>query len=215
VGIDAATVTAILSALGLSGASGLNAWLPLLLVAVLGHTGLVDLNGSFAELERAPVILSLLALFLLDFAADKIPVVDHAMHAAGLVIHPVAGAALFDLQAGSDLPLIVTVLAGGSIAGTLHAARAAARPAVNVASGGVGAPVLSLLEDGASLLLAVGAILFPAVAGTLVVVLLIVAVLLARRARAAMRRRRAASITPRYAAHQRRGSNEPPKTRPR
>lgn len=209
-GIEAATITALLSALGLSGASGLNAWLPLLLVSVLGRAGWVDLDPAFADLERMPVILVLLALFLLDFVADKVPAVDHAMHLAGSVIHPVAGAALFDLQAGGDLPFLVNVLLGGSVAGSLHAARATARPAINGVSGGMGAPFASLLEDIASLLLTLVAFLIPVLAGLVVLVMLVGAVMVARRARRMLRRRRAEAVTPRYPSHQRRGGPEPP-----
>lgn len=212
--IEAATLTALLSALGLSGASGLNAWLPLTLVAVLGRAGWVDLDPAFADLTRTPVILALLALFILDFVADKVPAVDHAMHTAGLVIHPATGAALFDLQAGGDLPLLVNLLLGGSIAGGLHAARATARPAINGVSAGMGAPFASLLEDIASLLLTLVAFLIPALAALVVLVMLGGAVFVVRRTRRALRRRREASVTPRYPTHQRRGGAEPPRRGP-
>lgn len=207
-------LTAILSAFGLSGAGGLNAWLPLLLVAVLGRAGWVDLDPTFAELTRTPVILVLGALFVLDFVGDKVPVIDHALHAAGLVVHPAAGAALFDLQAGGELPLLVNLLAGGAVAGTLHAARATARPAINGASAGVGAPLTSLLEDIASLLLTLIAFLLPVLAALVVIAMLGAAVLLARRMRRLMRRGAELSVTPRYPMHRRRGAPPPPK-RPR
>ncbi len=157
-----------------------------------------------------PVILALLALFILDFVADKVPAVDHAMHLAGTVIHPVAGAAVFDLQAGGDLPLLLNIVLGGTVAGSLHAARATARPAINGVSGGVGAPLASLLEDIASLLLTLVAFLIPALAGLVVVVMLIGAVMVARRARRLLRRRREEAVTPRYPTHRRRGGAEPP-----
>lgn len=177
---------------------------------MLGRAGWVDLDPAFADLERMPVILALLALFVLDFVADKVPAVDHAMHLAGTVVHPVVGAALFDLQAGGDLPFLVNVLLGGSVAGSLHAARATARPAINGASGGMGAPFASLLEDIASLLLTLVAFLIPVLAGLVVLVMLVGAVMVARRARRLLRRRRTESVTPRYPTHQRRGGPEPP-----
>jgi hypothetical protein len=213
--IEASTVTALLSALGLSGAGGLNAWMPLMVVAILGRAGWVDLDPAFSELTRTPVILALVALFVLDFVADKIPAVDHAMHAAGAIVHPVVGAALFDLQAGGHSPLAVNLLAGAGVAGTLHAARATARPVVNGASGGLGAPLVSLLEDIASLLLTLVAFLLPALAALVVIVLLVGAILLARRARRMLRRRAERAATPRYPSVRRRGGAEPPPTRRR
>ena len=45
----------------------------------------------------------------------------------------------------------VGVLLGVVVAGLVHAGKTAARPAANVATFGVGAPVLSTVKDGASL----------------------------------------------------------------
>ncbi|MBO9534377.1 MAG: DUF4126 domain-containing protein [Solirubrobacteraceae bacterium] len=206
--IDASTLTALLSALGLAGAGGLNAWLPLLLVAVLGRAGWIDLDPSFADLARTPVILALMALFVLDFVADKVPAVDHAMHAVGTLIHPAAGAALFEVQAGGQVPLVVNLLAGATVAGSLHAARATARPVINGASAGLGAPLASLLEDLASVLLVIVAFLLPLVAGITVIVMLVGAFMIARKARRALKRRAELASTPRFPGAPRRGRDQ-------
>lgn len=213
--IDASTITALFSAFGLSGAGGLNAWLPLLLVALLGRAGWIDLDPAFADLIRTPVILALGALFALDFVADKVPAVDHAMHTAGLAIHPIAGAALFDVQATGDSPLLLNLLLGAGVAGTIHMGRAAARPAINLSSGGLGAPFVSALEDFASLVLVIAAFALPVMAGLAVLVMLVGAVIIGHRARVALRRRKQLAATPRYPTHQRRGGNEPPAPRRR
>lgn len=155
------------------------------------------------------MILVLLSLFLLDFVADKIPAVDSAMHSAGALLHPVVGAALFDLQAGGELPLMVNLLAGGAVAGSLHGARATARPAINGVSAGTGGPIASLLEDIASVLLVIVAFTLPVLAALIVVALMISGVVIVRRARRALRRRRAAAATPRYPTFQRRSGREP------
>lgn len=187
--IDGSTLTVILSALGLSGATGLNAWLPLLLTAVLQRVGWVELDPAWAGLGDTPVLLTLGALFILDFVGDKVPLVDHVLHAAGVVVHPAAGAVLFDAQAGGDVSLIVSLALGGGSAGLLHTARATARPAVSGATAGIGAPVMSLLEDFAAVLLVLVAFLIPLVAGIVVIALLVGAVLAARHVRGLVRRR--------------------------
>jgi hypothetical protein len=181
----------VLSALGLSGASGLNAWLPLLLTGLLQRAGWVELDPAWADLSSTAVLLGLTALFALDFVGDKIPIVDHALHAVGSVIHPVSGAVLFDAQAGNDVPTIVALLAGGGSAGLLHAARATARPAVSGATAGIGAPVLSIVEDFASLLLVIVAFVLPIIAGLVVILLLVGAFLAVRRVRRFARTRAA------------------------
>ncbi len=189
-GIDDSSLS-LLAALGLSGAAGLNPWLPPLIVAASARAGWIDLSPGWETISHTPVLALLFGLFLVDFLADKVPALDHAVHAVGLVVQPAIGAGLFDLAGSGEVPSLLAILAGGGVAGSIHAARAAVRPAVSGLSGGLGAPLLSLAEDGASLLLVLSALLVPIVAALAVVALLIgagmavwAAVKLRRRARA-------------------------------
>jgi hypothetical protein len=137
----------------------------------------------------------LVVLALLDFIADKIPAVDHALHLVGLLIHPVAGAILF-LGGSSDIGSVHPVLAavcGLILGGATHAARMTARPAATVTTAGTANPVVSSLEDVFSLVLSVLAILVPVVATLLILFLAGWLYLLFRRWR---RRRRSAAPGP-------------------
>src|ERR1700720_2789117 len=129
----------LLQALGLSTASGLNAYVPLLVVGLLARsTGLIHLNPPSAVLAHAAVLAVLALVAALDFVADKVPAVDHALHVAGLVIHPVAGAVLFlaaDGDAGTVHPVLAAVC-GLLLAGGTHVGRMAVRPASTAATGG-------------------------------------------------------------------------------
>src|SRR6476620_3041432 len=89
-------IVSLFSAFGLSTAAGLNAYLPLLTVGLLArYTNLIHLNEPFSLLSNPIVLLVIALLALLDFIGDKIPAVDHTLHAVGLVVAPVAGAVLF------------------------------------------------------------------------------------------------------------------------
>ena len=141
------------AAFGLSGAAGLNAWIPLLAIGVADRLGVVDLGDPYDALASTPALIALAVAFAVDFVGDKIPAVDHLLHAVGMAIHPVAGAALFAAQTGvaGDLDPGVALVAGAIIAGSVHAGRASLRPASTATTGGMGNPVLSLIEDVASL----------------------------------------------------------------
>src|SRR4051812_26074502 len=84
-----------LTGFGLATASGLNATATLLTAAALARwTDLVHFRSPYEFLTH-PVALAVLAvLAVLEFVGDKIPIVDHAWHAAGAVVHPAAGAVL-------------------------------------------------------------------------------------------------------------------------
>jgi hypothetical protein len=185
------------AAFGLSGAAGLNAWLPLFSAALLDRTGVVHLGAPFDQLSTTGGVVVLGALLVADFIGDKIPAVDHVLHAIGTVVHPASGAALFAGQTGlhTDIPSILAIVFGGGIAGALHAVRAALRPASTVTTAGIATPFVSLFEDGVSAILIVIAFLVPLLGFLLVVALLVIGVLGFVRLRRAVRSRRRPSQT--------------------
>src|SRR6266508_1109249 len=178
------TMTALvtfLSAFGLSTAAGLNAYLPLLTVGLVArYTNLIHLEGAYALLTNPVVLLIIAVLALVDFIGDKIPAVDHALHAVGLIIAPIAGAILFmstNSSAGSVSPLLAAIC-GILIAGGTHSARISARPLATLTTAGVANPVISFFEDVTSLVLS---ILAPVLAFLLVLFFAVLMIMLFRR----------------------------------
>ncbi|UBV42458.1 DUF4126 domain-containing protein [Deinococcus taeanensis] len=165
-------LSGLLSSLGLSGAAGLNAYIPLLLVGLFSRAGVVHLNAPFDLLAQPWVLVAVAALGLLDFVGDKIPGVDHALHVVGGVVNTAAGAVLFAAQTGvADVPPALSLALGVVVAGGVHATRAAARPVATATTGGLANPVVSTVEDGTSLLLSALAVFAPLIGALLVAVL--------------------------------------------
>ena len=125
------------------------------------------------------------------------PILARAREARGLGINdvvqtlmrPASGAVLFAAAFGADSTWTqaAALIAGMVTAGTVHGAKAAARPVVNVSTGGVGAPVVSTVEDITSVVLTLAAIFVP----VLVLVLLAAMAWLGWRLRRRWRERRA------------------------
>jgi hypothetical protein len=180
-----------LSAFGLSTAAGLNAYLPLLTVGLLGrYTNLIHLDGPYALLSNPVVLLIIAILALIDFIGDKIPAIDHALHAVGLVIAPIAGAILFmstNSSPGSVSPVLAAICGIVLALGT-HSARATARPLATMTTAGVANPVISFFEDATALVLSVLAIVVPVLAFVLVLVFAVLMIMLFRRLAARRRR---------------------------
>ncbi len=182
----------VLSAFGVSAAAGLNAYLPLLIVGLLArYTDLITLNSPWNALESPWVLGALVILLIVEMTVDKIAVADSVNDILQTVVRPAAGAILFaSTVASSDnlianmSPVLAMVL-GIAAAGSIHAVKATARPLVTATTGGLGNPVISVIEDVASIALTLMAILVP----VLTVVLLLIAVWLVLRW---VRRRRAA-----------------------
>jgi hypothetical protein len=164
----------VLTGTGLATAAGLNAYIPLLTVGLLArYTDLMSLPQSWQWLENPWVIGILAVLLVIEVVADKVPVVDHVNDVVQTVVRPTAGGLTFGAASSAETVTVddpaaffsdhtwVPVLAGIMLALVVHGAKAAIRPVVNGATMGVGAPVVSTVEDGASLSLSFIAILLP------------------------------------------------------
>ena len=169
-----ALFTQICSGLGLSSAAGLNAYIPLLAIGILGRIGIVHLEGPYALLASTTALTVVGILAVIDFVADKVPAVDHAIHAVGIVVNPVAGAIVFGSQvhAIGNIPPALALGAGLVVAGGFHATRAAVRPVSTVATGGIANPVVSFIEDLIAIVMSLLAIFLPFMALLMFIVLL-------------------------------------------
>jgi hypothetical protein len=167
-------------ALGTSFASGLNLYLTVAAAGLFQRLGIVTLPEPLQVLAN-PVVLGIaLTLFLVEFIADKIPLVDTVWDAVHTFIRPPAAALLsYSAFAGEGVPeewKLSAALLAGSVALTSHGAKASTRAAANVSPEPVSNWTLSLLEDGLVVFLAWMAAEHPLLAAMLVVALLVVAV---------------------------------------
>lgn len=151
---------------GLAAASGLRAFLPLLLACIAAKTGLFGLNwsGNFAWLASDAALIALSIASVVEIAGDKIPVVDHALDALGTVLRPGAGALVAAAVWNQNDPTTAALLGlifGAPLALSLHAAKAGTRGVSTATTAGLGNPILSTIEDFAALLLGLVALLMP------------------------------------------------------
>ncbi len=158
----------ILTSFGLSSSAGLNAYLPLLIVALLSRfTDLIRLNEPFDALASWWTIGVLIVLATVEFLADKIPVVDTINDVVQTLIRPIAGAILFAASSNAiaDVHPVLAMACGLLVAGTVHVVKATARPLVTAATAGTGNPVVSSIEDVLSAATAFLSVLLPALFG--------------------------------------------------
>ncbi|HLE23746.1 MAG TPA: DUF4126 domain-containing protein [Anaerolineales bacterium] len=165
----------LLTAFGLAASAGLNAYIPLLIVALLGRfTTWFTLNSPWDALSSWWVIGALALLTLIEFFADKAPAVNHANDVIQTFVRPAAGAVLFAASAGavSNINPIVAMVAGLLVAGGVHTVKAAAvRPVVTATTGGLGNLPVSLAEDVAAVFISIAAIVVPVVIAAILIVM--------------------------------------------
>ncbi len=168
-------LSGILSAFGLSASAGLNAYVPLLIVALAGRfTDWVELRAPWDALESWWVIGVLVALGLVEFFADKLPAVNHVNDAIQTFVRPAAGAVLFAASTNvvTGLHPVLAIIAGLLVAGGVHAVKAGAvRPAVTATTAGAGNVPVSVAEDLVATALSIISVLLPVVVAALIIVL--------------------------------------------
>lgn len=165
----------ILSAFGLSAATGLNAYLPLLIVGLLGRfTDLIVLKAPWNTLENTWVLIVVAVMLLIETVLDKIPAVDTINDVVQTLIRPAAGAILFASGSHviSDMSPVLAMVCGLLVAGSVHAAKAASRPFITAGTAGAGNSVVSVAEDIVSGVSAFLAIVIPVLAAILIAALL-------------------------------------------
>ncbi|MDZ4169253.1 MAG: DUF4126 domain-containing protein [Coriobacteriia bacterium] len=153
----------ILTAIGLALPAGLNAYIPLLGLALAQRFGVLSLAQPWDTLGQWWVIALVSVLLLVEVFADKIPAVDHVNDAIQTVVRPAAGAVVAVAasgQAGENYPIVMVAL-GVILAGGVHVAKASARPIINATTGGTGAPAASTVEDVVSVVSTALAIFIP------------------------------------------------------
>ncbi|MBJ7399610.1 DUF4126 domain-containing protein [Mycolicibacterium sp.] len=193
----------LMTGFGLATAAGLNAYIPMLLMGLLARfTSLISLPHGWTWLENGWVMTIVAVLLAVEIVADKVPALDSVNDAVQTFVRPASGGIVFGSGTAAQTAAVsdpvefartgqwVPVAIGVVTALVVHLTKTAVRPAANVATAGVAAPVLSTIEDFTSVSLSFIAIVIPALVVVVMVALACGAFWLLRRRR---RKKRATS----------------------
>jgi Domain of unknown function (DUF4126) len=180
--VDGVSTAAL--AVALAACAGLRAWLPLLLAGALSRAGVLELGESFRILGSNKALALFALATVIEVLGDKIPMVDHALDLLSTFLRPAAGAVLAASVFGRILDPVQSVALGVAVGAPSalvpHAGKAALRAASSSFTAGLANPMLSLLEDGITLVLFTLAVVVPVLVA---LGLLAVVVVLLRRIR--------------------------------
>ena len=163
--------------LALAAAAGLRVFVPLLALSVAARAEWVQLTPAFDWLASPPATIALATATAIEVAAYYIPFFDNMLDALGAPVAMAAGA-LATAALVTDLPpwlqYAIALVGAGGTAGLVHASTSLLRLKSSAATAGFGNPVLATLELLGSVLIAVLALLAPAIALIAAVVLVAV-----------------------------------------
>jgi len=161
-------ILALLLGLGLSASTGLNTFLPLLLLSAAARFEIagITLGEKFQWLSSDVAIVVLIVACIAELIADKVPAVDHFLDSVGTFVRPIAGAtAAASVLTGMDptVAALVGLMIGAPTSLGFHTLKAGTRVASSAATFGCANPVISVVEDVFSFVLSVIAIFAPVV----------------------------------------------------
>ena len=162
--------------------AGLNVYATVATLGLLAQAGMLPLPPALQLLSSWYVISASLAMFVIEFFADKIPAFDLLWNALHTFIRiPVAALLAYGATATlSPWEQLLATVAGGAIALASHGGKTAIRAAVTPSPEPFSNITLSLGEDGLAIFLTWFATQHPYGAIAIVAVLLAIIVMLAR-----------------------------------
>jgi len=147
-------VEALALSMGGAWASGVNLYGTVVVLGMMNNLGLFDLPPDLQILGSWWVLALAAFLYLIEFVADKIPIVDSVWDAIHTFIRIPAGALLaagamsgLDVGMGEEAQTAISLLVGGTIAAGSHFTKAGSRAAINTSPEPVSNSIASLAED--------------------------------------------------------------------
>jgi Domain of unknown function (DUF4126) len=163
-------------AMGSSWVSGINLYAAVATLGLLGRFAGLKLPGDLGVVTSWWVIGVALGMYVIEFFADKVPLIDSAWDAVHTFIRVPAGAVLAAASFGDfDKGVqVIAFLIGGGLAFSSHGTKAATRAAINTSPEPASNIAASLAED----IVAVGSIVLAWVYPVAMIVLVVIAVVL-------------------------------------
>ena len=189
------TLAALGRTLGFSLGAGVNLYATVAVLGLAQRYHWVELPAQFRVFDHDVLIAVAIALYVIEFVADKIPWVDTLWDAVHAFVRPLGGALVAMAANGhaSMTTMALIGLVGAAVAASGHATKATARAAVNLSPEPFTNWFLSLGEDVFVVGLVVLALAHPVVALGVTVMTLALVLSLAGRILRALRRRFAGS----------------------
>ncbi|MFZ2441330.1 MAG: DUF4126 domain-containing protein [Ilumatobacteraceae bacterium] len=157
-------------------ASGLNAYLTLLILGVAGRAGWAETPH---DLQQTWVLAAAGVAFVIEFVIDKVPILDSLWDLGHTFVRPVVGGLTGVAIAGAQLgrPAAFALAAGLALIG--HLTKTTSRLAINMSPEPLTNILASVAEDGLVAVLVALAMAYPKTATVIAVLAAVIGVLVA------------------------------------
>lgn len=143
-------ITALIAlTMGVGWASGINLYATVAMLGVMSNMGHISLPSELQIVADPLVMFAAMAMYAVEFCADKVPGVDTGWDGLHTFIRIPAGAALAASAVGDISPAVelAAALTGGSLAASSHAVKAGSRVLINTSPEPFSNWTASITED--------------------------------------------------------------------
>ncbi len=183
--------------LGFSFAAGINLYATVAILGLASRYGWVALPPQYQVFDNNWIIGGAIALYVIEFVADKIPWVDTAWDAVHTAVRPIGGAVIAVATLGEASPAtkVMIALLGGALATSTHLGKSGTRVIANASPEPFTNWLLSFGEDLFVVGLGALALKYPAAAAVTVIVCVVLLIVFATWIARALRRRFPGAMT--------------------
>ncbi|WMI67483.1 DUF4126 domain-containing protein [Mangrovimonas sp. YM274] len=163
--------------IGLSASVGFRVFLPLFALSLVTHFGLWEVNEAWLWVGSSTALVTLGIATLVEIVAYYIPFVDNLLDTIAIPLASIAGTLVVVVTATNLDPVVMwslAIIAGGGTAAAIKSGASATRATSSVSTAGLGNPIVSSIETGASAVMSVMSIFLPVIAFILTLTLLYV-----------------------------------------
>ncbi len=171
------TAISLFLGLGLAASVGFRVFLPLFGLSLAAYFDVWELNESWQWIGSVAALITLGVATVVEVFAYFIPWVDNVLDGMAVPLAAIAGTAVMvSTVAGLD-PVVtwsLAIIAGGGTATAIKGAGAATRLASTATTGGVGNPIVSVVETGTAVVVTMASIFAPFLAAVLIIIILFI-----------------------------------------
>lgn len=169
------TIISICLGIGLSASVGFRVFLPLFALSLAAYFDVWQLNDSWQWIGSTTALITLGVATVVEIFAYFIPYIDNLLDTISVPLAALAGTAVM-LSTVSDLSPVITwalaIIAGGGTAAAISGTASATRLTSTATTGGIANPLVSTVETGTSIVMAIVSIFLPLLAFIVVLILL-------------------------------------------
>ncbi len=170
------TLTSVFLGIGLAASVGFRIFLPLFALSLASFFDILSLNPHWEWMGHTAAVITFGVAMTAEILAYFIPWFDHLLDTLAIPLAAIAGTAVMVSTLADMSPLLtwtLAIIAGGGTATVIKGSAASGRVASTVSTGGIGNPLVTLIETGTASVVAVAAVFVPVLAIILVVIILI------------------------------------------